>query len=94
MFLACTNAANQKNVNVTHFDSGFSLYQDTIGVDIRGEKQNFLETFLTQKLGQPSQKRKGTKNPWTIWKTPNGLTVELSNSKTNYNNIRLVIYKN
>ena len=62
-------------------------------------KQNFLETFLTQKLGQPAQIKKETKNkyPSTIWKTPNGLTVELSkaiNSKTNYNNIRLVIYKN
>jgi len=57
-------------------------------------KQNFLETFLTQKLGQPTPKRKETKNPWTTWETPSGLTVELSNSKTNYNNTRLVIYKN
>jgi len=42
-FLACTNAANQKNTNVIHFDSGFSLYQDTFFVDIKGEMTHALK---------------------------------------------------
>ena len=36
LFLACTNSVNQKMAGVIHFDTGFSLYQDTIYVDIKG----------------------------------------------------------
>jgi hypothetical protein len=43
LFLACTNAESQKNVNVIHFDSGFSLYQDTIVVEIRGKRTHALK---------------------------------------------------
>jgi len=43
LFLSCTNAANQTNDNITHFDSGFSLYQDTIFVDIKGEMTHALK---------------------------------------------------
>jgi len=33
LILACTNATNHKATNVIHFDSGFSLYQDTVFVN-------------------------------------------------------------
>jgi len=60
-------------------------------------KLKFLETILTEKLGQPVKIRKEkNKYPATIWETSNGLTVELMNgmnNKTNYNKILLVIYK-
>ena len=36
-FFACINVTNKEAVNVIHFDSGFSLCQDTIFVDIKGE---------------------------------------------------------
>ena len=62
-------------------------------------KLNFLETFLTQKLGQPvSVLKEKDKYPATFWKTTNGLTVELRNGISNKylsnNRIRLYFYKN
>ena len=43
LFLACTNAIGQKSTCVTHFDSGFSLYQDTIFVNIEGKMTHALK---------------------------------------------------
>ena len=45
LFFACTNVTNtnQKTANVINFDSGFSLYQDTIFVDIKGEMTHALK---------------------------------------------------
>lgn len=43
LFLACTNTTNKKNISVVHFDSGFTLYQDTIFVDINGEMTHALK---------------------------------------------------
>ena len=62
-------------------------------------KVDFVDTFLKQKLGQPTNIEKEAKNryPSTIWKTSSGLTAELVNtvnSKRNHNSIRLVIFKN
>lgn len=37
MFSACDSATKHNTVNVTHFESGFSLYQDTIFVNIKGD---------------------------------------------------------
>ena len=37
LFFACKSATNKETANVIHFDSGFSLYQDTIFVDIKGD---------------------------------------------------------
>lgn len=36
LLLACSNAKDKKNLSVINFDSGYSLYQDTIHVDIKG----------------------------------------------------------
>lgn len=41
--LACTDTAHRKRVDVIHFDSGFSLYQNTIYVDIKGEMTHALK---------------------------------------------------
>ncbi|MDR2009980.1 MAG: hypothetical protein LBQ22_05815 [Bacteroidales bacterium] len=61
-------------------------------------KLKFLETKLIEKLGEPTEIRKEKdKYPSIIWKTQNGLTVDLMNginSKTNYNKILLTISKN
>ncbi len=43
LFLACTNVEKQKAINVIHFDSGFSLYQDTISFDIKGDMTHALK---------------------------------------------------
>jgi hypothetical protein len=45
LFLSCTNATktSPKTTNVIHFDSGFSLYQDTIFVNIKGEMTHALK---------------------------------------------------
>jgi len=42
LFFACSNI-KQKTVNVTHFDSDFSLYQDTIFVNIEDEMTHALK---------------------------------------------------
>ncbi|MBX2978729.1 MAG: hypothetical protein KF905_05480 [Flavobacteriales bacterium] len=54
-----------------------------------------LESFFTGKLGQPINVTVGTEEKYasSIWKVPNGVTVELSGmSQENYNNIRVVLY--
>ncbi|MDL2313161.1 hypothetical protein LJC68_09840, partial [Bacteroidales bacterium OttesenSCG-928-B11] len=43
LFLSYTNATNQTNGNITRFDSGFSLHQDTIFVDVKGEMTHALK---------------------------------------------------
>lgn len=43
LLLACSNAETKKNSSVIHFDSGYSLYQDTIPVDIKGEMTHALK---------------------------------------------------
>ncbi len=42
-FLTCINAQIKENTNIINFDSGFSLYQDTIFVDIKGEMTHALK---------------------------------------------------
>ncbi len=42
LFLACTGTTNQKHTHVIHFDSGFSLYQDTISIDVKGRMTHAL----------------------------------------------------
>jgi len=41
--LACTNVTNHGPSNVIHFDSGFSLCQDTVYVNIKGEMTHALK---------------------------------------------------
>ena len=43
LLLACSNAETKKNSSVIHFDSGYSLYQDTIPVNIKGEMTHALK---------------------------------------------------
>lgn len=43
LLLACTNAENKRNTSVINFDNGYSLYQDTISVDIKGEMTHALK---------------------------------------------------
>ena len=43
LFLACANTENEKNSSVINFESGFSLYQDTISVNIKGEMTHALK---------------------------------------------------
>lgn len=43
LLLACSNAKDIKNSSVINFDSGFSLYQDTIYVDIKGDMTHALK---------------------------------------------------
>ena len=43
LLLACSNAENKKNSSVIHFDSGYSLHQDTITVNIKGEMTHALK---------------------------------------------------
>lgn len=43
LLLACSNAENKKNLSVINFDSGYSLHQDTIHVDIKGEMTHALK---------------------------------------------------
>ena len=43
LLLACANAENKKNHSVIKFDSGYSLYQDTISVDVKGEMTHALK---------------------------------------------------
>lgn len=43
LLLACSNAENKKNSSVKHFDSGYSLHQDTIILDIKGEMTHALK---------------------------------------------------
>jgi|GEM_PF-763279 len=90
--LVRTVTINWEKTRYSRFDSE-ELTRETFIAKLK-----FLETFLNQRLGQPTHIRKETKDkyPSIIWETSNGLTVELLNAinkKTNYNNIRLVIYK-
>lgn len=41
--LACSNKRSREISNVIHFESGFSLYQDTITVNIKGEMTHALK---------------------------------------------------
>lgn len=41
--LSCTTAKNKKDPSVTKFDSGYSLHQDTIFVDIKGDMTHALK---------------------------------------------------
>ncbi len=41
--LACSNAENKKKSSVIQFDSGYSLHQDTIPVNIKGEMTHALK---------------------------------------------------
>jgi len=43
LFFSCTNEANKTSINITNFDTGFSLYQDTVFVDIEGEMTHALK---------------------------------------------------
>jgi len=43
LLLACSNAKDKKNSSVINFDSGYSLYQDTIHVEIKGEMTHALK---------------------------------------------------
>lgn len=43
LILACTDAQNEKSISVINFDSGFSLYQDTIAVDVKGKMTHALK---------------------------------------------------
>jgi hypothetical protein len=43
LLFACSNAKDKKNSSVITFDSGYSLYQDTIFVDIKGEMTHALK---------------------------------------------------
>ena len=43
LLLACANAENKKNHSEIKFDSGYSLYQDTISVDVKGEMTHALK---------------------------------------------------
>ena len=42
LLLACSNAKDKKNSTVINFETGYSLYQDTIYVDIKGEMTHAL----------------------------------------------------
>ena len=54
----------------------------------------FLENYLLKEFGEPTEniKRKD-KYSARIWKTGSGLTIRLENSTSNYNMIRMTIYK-
>lgn len=41
--MACSNAENKKDSSVINFDSGYSLYQDTIYLDVKGEMTHALK---------------------------------------------------
>lgn len=43
LLLACTKAINKKDPSVINFDSGYSLHQDTIYVDVKGEMTHALK---------------------------------------------------
>lgn len=43
LFLACTNVESVNNASVINFESGFSLFQDTISVNIKGEMTHALK---------------------------------------------------
>ncbi len=43
MLLACSIADNKKDSSVIYFDSGYSLHQDTIHVNIKGEMTHALK---------------------------------------------------
>lgn len=43
LLLACSNSENKKNSSVIQFNSGYSLHQDTIYVDIKGEITHALK---------------------------------------------------
>jgi len=43
LILACSNAKNKKISSVIQFDSGYSLHQDTISVNIKGEMTHALK---------------------------------------------------
>lgn len=43
LLLACSSAKDKRNSSVITFDSGYSLYQDTIYVDIKGEMTHALK---------------------------------------------------
>jgi len=43
LFFVSVNATNQKNTNVINFKNGFSLYQDTVLVDIKSEMTHALK---------------------------------------------------
>ena len=43
LLLACSNVENKKNSSVIQFDSGYSLHQDTITVDIKGDMTHALK---------------------------------------------------
>ena len=57
-------------------------------------KYGFIENYLIQEFGEPTENiRKKDKYPAKIWKTENGFTIRLENSASNYNFIRMTIYK-
>ncbi|MCF8298697.1 MAG: hypothetical protein K9J13_14205 [Saprospiraceae bacterium] len=43
LFLACANDENKTTLSVLNFNSGYSLYQDTIFVDVKGEMTHALK---------------------------------------------------
>lgn len=43
LFVACSNIENKKKADVIHFDSGYSMHQDTIYVDVKGEMTHALK---------------------------------------------------
>ena len=61
--------------------------------EIFQRKYVFLENYLTQEFGESTENiRKKDKYPAKIWKTKNGFTIKLENT-SNYNFIRMIIYK-
>ena len=56
-------------------------------------KLTFLEDRITQKIGKSIKEKNEKKHIEKIWKTKDGLTLELESMK-NYNRIRLVIFQN
>ena len=55
-------------------------------------KHSFLQNYITEKAGKPIESKSEKNYTEKVWRTSNGLIIELENM-TNFNKIRLVIYK-
>ncbi|MDD4712980.1 MAG: hypothetical protein PHP34_06580 [Bacteroidales bacterium] len=71
----------------------FKLLLDETIEDAFKSKSLYLEDFITQKVGKSIRVNHMKNVTEKIWKTTDGLTIELESMKE-YNNIRLVIFQN
>lgn len=65
---------------------------ETKAAEVLREKIVFLEDAIVRKAGKPTEHIERENFTTTTWKTTDGFTIELENSK-NFNRIRMIIYK-